>query len=1054
VSLGALALRHRALILTAALVTLVMGIAAGASLGSGIYPEVDFPRIVVVARDGDASPDLFATSVTRPLEDALVTVLGVRRVRSRTVRGAVEISLLFVSGTDMDLALQLVQAQIGNARQTLPATTVVEVERLTPTAFPVVTFNLSGPIDSRDLHDLGELVVRPALARVEGVGQVRVLGGDVREVEVILDPSRLAAAHLHPADVAARIQAETTLVAVGRLDEDRRLMTIIASAEAVDLDSLRAVPLTIDANGAPVRLGAIAEVVEGHTDLVTAVSGPDGPCVVVSVSRLPGASTAAVVRAVEAVVNELGTSLPRGVTLTPVYDQADLVEESVASVRDAILAGIVLCLIVLGLSLRDVRAGLTAALTLPVVLGATLLVMRATGASLNLMSLGGMAVAIGLVIDDAIIVVEAIARRLEEGDALERAVVHGTDEVGPAVLGTTVTTIIVFLPLAFVAGIVGEFFAALAVTLTVAVVASLVAALLLVPVLGAGLMRARPARETVPRLELVYRRIAHAGATRKWLGPVLVAAAIALIALAARYVESGFLPGMDEGAFVLDYYLPAGTSLAETDRAVSDIETILRETDGVATYTRRTGSELGPAAATQPNTGDIMVRLSPLGTRPGSEDVVESIRARIVDEVPSARIEFVRVLEDVLNDLSGAPDPIEVKFFGEDPTVLAELAREAASRMEGVDGLVDLYDGLEGETSTLTLHIDRDAAGRVGRTPLDLSAELSAALGGLPAGTMRRFDRAIGIRVRYPDAVRFDPAAIAELPIGSTTLGTPVSLRTLARLERTPVPVERIHEGLSPVVIVTGATEGRDLGSVVRDVRAALATMGTPTGVRREIGGQIESQADTFRDLAYVAGAGLLLTLLVMIAQFRRVMPAIAVLLTTPFALAGALVTLLLTGTPLDASSLMGMILLVGLEVKSGILLLEVAEAHVDEGHTYVEALRLACERRIRPIMLTATATMVGVLPLALGVGAGAEIQRPLAIAVLGGIGLSKFVTLLALPSLAALLADRRVARSMHAAPSESAPIGFVQGEPRPASSGRTSTPVVRAPEEATRPEP
>lgn len=1010
-SIGALALRHRALVLTAALVTLVMGIAAGSSLGSGIYPEVDFPRIVVVARDGDASPDLFASSITRPLEEALVTVLGVRRVRSRTVRGAVELSLLFVSGTDMDLALQLVQAQIGNARQSLPQTTSIEVERLTPTAFPVVTFNLAGPIDSRDLHDLGELVVRPALARVEGVGQVRVLGGDVREVEVVVEPSRLAAAHLRPADVAQRIHDQTTLAAVGRLDEDRRLMTVMVSAEAVDLDSLRGVPLSVDAHGVPLRLGAVAEVFEGHTDLVTAVSGPDGPSVVVSVSRLPGASTADVVRAVEAVVHELSTSLPRGVTLTPVYDQADLVEESVASVRDAILAGIVLCLIVLGLALRDVRAGLTAALTLPVVLGATLLVMRATGASLNLMSLGGMAVAIGLVIDDAIIVVEAIARRLEEGDPIERAVIAGTDEVGAAVLGTTVTTIIVFLPLVFVAGIVGDFFAALALTLTVAVVASLVAALSMVPVVARRVMRARPVRATVPPLERLYRRIAHAGAVRKWLGPVLVLASCAVIAVVATRVESGFLPGMDEGAFVLDYYLPAGTSLAETDRAVTEIEHILRETDGVATYTRRTGSELGPAAATQPNTGDIMVRLTPRDARPGSDDVVEAIRARIVEEVPSARIEFVRVLEDVLNDLSGAPDPIEVKFFGEDPAVLAELAREAAERMEGIDGLVDLYDGLEGETATLTLRVDRDATARAGRTPADLTAELAATLGGVPAGTMRRFDRAIGIRVRYPDSVRFDPQAIAGLPVGSPTLALAVPLRALGTVERTPVPVEVIHESLSPVVIVTAATEGRDLGSVVRDVRAALAPMTIPTGVRREIGGQVESQADTFRDLAYVGGAGLLLTLLVMIAQFRRVMPAIAVLLTTPFALAGALVTLLVTGTPLDASSLMGVILLVGLEVKSGILLLEVAEAHVDAGETYVEALRLACERRIRPIMLTATATMVGVLPLALGVGAGAEIQRPLAIAVLGGIGLSKFVTLVALPSLAALLADRTTTR-------------------------------------------
>ncbi len=999
-SVGAWAIRQRAFVLLAVLLAAIGGVYAAAGLPAGIYPEVDFPRVVVVARGGDAPPDVFQSTVTRPLEQALATTLGVERVRSRTVRGAAEVSLTFAAGTDMWRALQFVQAQVATTRNTLPPGLEFEAERLTPVAFPVVTFNLTGRVDPRDLRDAADLVVRPALARVPGVGQVRVLGGDQREVEVLVDPERVAGLRLRPTDVALRLRERLTLAAAGRFELPEQSAAAMVSSEPRGLDDIAEVPVATGVGGATVALGSVARVVDGHADRQARVGGPGGETVLLSVSRAEGASTAAVVAAVRVAARDVARALPRGVTLTPVYDQASLVDESVASVRDAIALGVLLCLLVLGLSLRDARAGVVAAAVVPAVLAATFLVMRALGQSLNIMSLGGMAVAVGLVIDDAIIVVEAIARHIEDGLEPREAARRGTDDLAAAVLGTTATTVVVFVPLAFVEGLVGSFFGALAGTLSAAVVLSLVVSLTAVPAVAWRLFTRRAGERRASRLDAFYARLAAWGARRRWVGLALLAASVAASALLAPRVPSGFLPAMDEGAFVLDYFRPAGTSLRETEATAKALERVLRATPEVATYSRRTGAELGPAAATTGYRGDIMVRLR-ADRRRSTEEVIEDARRRVAAEVPEARTEFIQVLQDVLNDLSGAPRPVEVKLFGEDPAVLTSLSQEVTRRLEHVPGLADLYGGVEPPLRSDVFSVDRGAAARLRRSPQEVLDTLSLAVTGQPAGALRRFDRLVPIRVRYPDAVRYAPERLLATPVAADALPGGVALGSVASLRHALVPSEVFHEDLQPVVTVTAELEGRDLGSVDRDVRRALAGLRVPRGYRVELGGQQASQREAFRNLAAVALGGALLTLLVLTLQFRRVRPSLAVLATTPFAVAGALVTLWLTATPLNVSSLMGFVLLVGLEVKSGILLLEVAQQQAARGADPVSAVVEAGRRRIRPIMLTTTATLFGVLPLALGVGAGADVLRPLALAVLGGIALSKFLNLVALPSLA-----------------------------------------------------
>ncbi|HVY40836.1 MAG TPA: efflux RND transporter permease subunit, partial [Polyangia bacterium] len=509
--------RRRALVWVVAIGLAASGGLVATHLPSGIYPEVDFPRIVVVARGGDAPPPLTQVALARPLEAALATVLGVERIRSRTIRGSVELSLQFSPGSDMWRALQLVESRVGDARAALPAGTEIVVERLTTTSFPVVTFNLTGAVDARRLRDLGELVLRPAISRVRGVGRVEVLGGDVRELEVILDPAKTAALRLTPAKVAEKVRAATVLDAVGRFDDAHALVTVLASGEPRDAADVAALPVAVGPDGSPVPLSAIATVVEGAEDRLVRVSGPGGETVLVSVSRLPGASTPDVVARVRAAVADAVTSFPAGVRVTPVYDQAALVDESMHSVRDAILLGIALCVVVIALFLRDLRAGLVAALAVPLTLGITFLPLAAAGQSLNLMSMGGLAVAIGLVIDDAIVVVEAIRRRLEQGEPAAQAAGAGARDLLAALVGTTVTTVIVFLPLASLQGVVGRFFAALAVTVSAAVLLSLAVAVAVVPLAAAGwLVPRRGAPAGPPWYARVYTRTARAMLRRRW----------------------------------------------------------------------------------------------------------------------------------------------------------------------------------------------------------------------------------------------------------------------------------------------------------------------------------------------------------------------------------------------------------------------------------------------------------------------------------------------------------------------------------------------------------
>jgi CzcA family heavy metal efflux pump len=979
---------------------------AALRLPSAIYPELRFSRITIVAQGSTLGARQVVFSITRPLEEAVSIVPGVTRVRSRSIRGASEIAITFAPGTNMDQALQLVRARVSQIQSALPSDLTLDVEQLTPSLFPILSYNVEGG-DPATLYDLARYEIKPLISRVPGVGRVDVQGSDVRELEVIADPARLAATGMTYADLADAIRRASTVQAVGRVAQDYRQYLIVTDQEAHAPDDIGAVVIR-----GGLRVRDVATVQVGTQDHVRIIAGDGKPTALINVTRQVGGNTLALADSVSRIVAAIAPTLPAGVQLKPVYDQAELVREAVRSVRDAMLIGATLAVVVLLVFLRHGRITAISAASIPLTLAITVFVMRMVGQTFNLMTLGAMAIAIGLVIDDAVVITENIARHLRLTSNRLQAIREAVQELIWPVTTSTLTTVVVFLPLGLLQGVVGQFFAALATTLTVAVLVSLVLALTIIPLLAEQFVTAHEVESTTSgplaraqrALDTLGSRYARALAAVLHHPRRIGVTALALVVVGVvfmRFVGTGFLPEMDEGAFVLDYFTPGGTALAETDREVGIAERILAATPEIEATSRRTGAELGLFATLQ-NTGDIAARLVPHSQR--SRDifaVMDEVRDAITTAVPRLHIEFVQILSDVINDLAGAAKPVEIKLFGERLDTLEAYAGRLAVDLEGIQGLEDLYNGVAEPSPELMMRVNQAEADRVGMTPEDIGSAVSAALLGSEAGEIRAEDRPVGVRVRAPDSVRYNPLRLRALPIVATSGGGVTPLGSLATFVPTQSRISLERENQQQMIAITADVSGRSLGGVMGDVRRIMAAHPAPSGVRVALGGQYESQQEAFRALLLVLALAAVSVCAVMVVQFESFVEPLVVLLVAPVSFVGALALLLLTGTALNVASFMGLILLVGLIVKNGIILLDFTRLRMrDEGVTLEIAIREAGRVRLRPILMTTLCTLFGLLPLALGIGAGSELQRPLALAVIGGLILSTPITLFAVPTL------------------------------------------------------
>jgi multidrug efflux pump subunit AcrB len=1071
------AARHESAVLLLVVLLAVAGAITLPSLASSIYPPLQFPRIVVVAHSGILPARAMMLTVTRPLEQAMREVPGIRRVRSKTFRGSTELSALFDPATQMDLALQQLQARIASARTGMPAELDLQVERLSPATFPIYSLILTGGLPIADLRDYAFYIMRPAFSRTPGVGRVEVLASDSREIEVVADPARLLAAGLTLKEVGDALAAANQLAPVGRYSTAGRQYLVLASGSWRSAADIAATPVAVR-KGATLRVADVAQVFPGSPDRTTLATGNGNDAALISLSQQVNTDVLTVKSGIEQTLRDsIAPALPSGLHISKVYDLAEFVSTAIANVRDAILLGGALAVVVLIAFLGDWRMTAIAALTLPLTVLATFSFMRLFGESINLMSMGGLAVAIGLVIDDAVVVVENVHRRLaalaaepaggaeasgaEAGGARAMAVEEATEELVAPVVGSTLTTVVVLAPLGLLSGVVGQFFRALSLTLSVAVLISLGLALTLIPLLSrriyggkrlrgparhphrvapeaagaapaAGLAHtsgaagppgppgppgqaaaAVPAdaahhagRAWAAKLESAYGRALAAALRRpRW---ALVAAVLlgVLGVLMGWKIPNGFLPKMDEGGFVIDYRTPPGTALAETDRMVRVLERLVAATPEVAAFSRRTGSELG-LYATEQNKGDVLVRLKPRSQRGRSaEEIITGLRRQAHDALPGVEIEFTQLLQDMLGDLEGAAAPIEVKIFGDDPEVLGGIAREVEPLLSKVKGVVDVV-GVERGNPEVTWEIDPVAAGRLGLTVEQVTGQLAAGFLGDSATELRLADRTIPVRVRFPDRDRLDPARLGSTPVRGPD-GALAPLASLGRAVAANGQSVLSREDLRQMALLTARLEGRDLGGAVAEIRSRLKSLRLPLGYAVEVGGQYESQRQAFRELLTVFGVAASLVLVILLFQFRAWLPAVLLLAAAPLSLGGAFALLWVTGTELNVSSAMGLILLIGLVVKNGIVMLDYAHRLRDRGAPLAEAVAAAARVRLRPILMTTLCTLFGLLPLALGLGAGAELQKPLALAVIGGLGLSTLVTLLAVPSLYVALGARR----------------------------------------------
>jgi multidrug efflux pump subunit AcrB len=1047
VNLALFVSRQSRAVIVLVLIVCAAGIYAAFQLPTAIFPQTDFPRIVIVVDNGVVPAPQMLVSVTQPIEEAMNGIPGINRIRSTTARGSAEVNLFFDWNTDILQALQLVQARLSQLTSTLPPTAAIRnVDRFTFAVFPVSGYSLTS--DTRDqasLRDIASNTLRPRLARLTGVANVAVAGGQVREYHVLIDPVRLNSHGVGIQQVTDAVRNSNVVASPGLLEENHQLELTLVSGQATAPDQLNSIVVAM-VNNAPVKVADVATVKGSVLPQYTIVTADGKPAVLLNVLRQPNANTVTVTDEVKAELAAAQSQLPKDVKIAPFYDQSLLVRDSMSSVRDAILIGLLLSVAILYAFLRNWGTTFVAILVIPVTVLATFLAMYLVGLSFDLMTLGGVAAAIGLVIDDAIVVVENIYTHLARGQSRREAVQRAVSEITIPIIGSTITPVVVFLPLTLLTGVTGVFFRSLALTMAVALLTSLVLALSFTPVLAerfikakrrafgkdgegkqpdlpgseAGITDRRREREAAERAEDEESNGPILGAVIRRYEAVLKLALnhYSLVVLAAvlvlvgsyflyRNLGSEFLPAFDEGAFVLDYAAPPGTSLAETNRMLTHVEQMIQATPEVESYSRRTGLQMG-LAITEPNTGDYMVKLKS-GHKRATAAVTDDLRTQIETSEPALRVEFVGILSDLIGDLTSSPAPVEIRLFSPDTAALQNTATLVEESIKKVSGVVDTFNGVVVSGPAVTFNVNPELAARFGVTATDVANAVTTAMSGDAASSILQQGRLITVRVILPATERQSLDTLRGLLVRSSTTGAQFRLDQVADIQYDKGQTEIQRDGLRQSVAVTARLTGSDLGTAITQIKAQLAKdVKFPAGMTVEYGGLYAQQQASFRELLQALILAITLVFFVLLIEFRSFAHPIAIVTGAVLALGGVLLGLFVTGSTLNVVSFMGMIMVVGIVAKNGILMLDAVEDHLEQGDTLREALLRSGRRRFRPVLMTSLAAILGMLPLALAIGSGAELLQPLAIAVIGGLAVALLFSLVITPTVYAMLRTSR----------------------------------------------
>jgi CzcA family heavy metal efflux pump len=968
-----------------------------------LFPQTQFPRIVVLLDAGHRPAKQMELEVTRPVELAIRGVLGVRGVRSTTSRGSAEIDVDFDWGEDMVSKLLQVESAINQTLPQLPAGTVFQAQRRDPTVFPVIAYSLTSDTQSLvQLRDLADYQLVPLLSSIEGVATIGVLGGQVAEYRVSVDPARLDAFRLTLHDVAQALSVSNVLTAVGLIEDHYKLYLEVVDTRLQSLDQIRRTVLRSGQNGL-VELEDVADVRAETAPNWQRVTADGHNAVLVQVYQQPGASVVRLSHDIGAALQRYASHIPSGIHINQWYDQSQIVKASEASVRNAILIGIALAGLVLLGFLRNLELTLVAVITVPAVLAATLLLLFVFGMSLNIMTLGGIAAAVGLIIDDVIVMIEHIVRRVHEsGEPSAGRILAAVWEFTPALTGSSVSTIIIFVPLAFLTGVTGAFFKALSLTMASALLISFLIAWLAVPLLMDYLLCERNIAAgnksaIARRLERAYRHLMVRLLRRPLWVLIGVIPLLSLAFVAYKQLGAGFIPTIDEGGFVLDYVAPAGTSLTETDRLLWHVETILQSTPEVQTYSRRTGVALG-GGITEANAGDFFVRLKPRPPRTrDTEAVMRSVRQRVATQVPGLEIEVFQLIEDEIGDLTGVPQPIEIKLFGNDDNELRALAPKVAHAISRLPGVVDVKDGVVLAGDSLVIDVDRTKAALEGMDPDSVTAQVNVLLSGLVTTEVQSRIKFVGVRVWVSKALRANTDQIGALRLRAPD-GHLLPLSRIADITTVTGQPEITRENLKPMVAVTARISNRALGPTIQDVRQALSRPGlVPHSVYYALGGLYQQQQIAFRGLIAVFAAAIALVFALLLLLYQRFTTALIIMIAPLMATGAAFIGLWLTGIELNISAMMGMTMIVGIVTEVAIFYFSELTA-MSARSSLARSLIQAGINRARPIAMTTFAAILALLPLALALGDGAAMQQPLAVAIISGLAVQMPLVLLLLP--------------------------------------------------------
>ena len=994
--------------LTVTLVLLLLGgMFAYSKLQTSLFPEITFPKIKVIADAGLQPVGKMMVTVTKPLENAIKQVPDLQYVRSTTSRGSCEISAFMDWNANIDLSQQRIESKINEIKNDLPPETQITVEKMNPSILPVMGYTLeSHQLSPIELKQLANYTIKPFLSQVGGVSEVRIIGGKTKEYWITLDLQKMSTLSLTPDMLNTSIGQTGFVKSNGYLSDYHFLYLTVTDATVHTKEDIGNIVIR-NTGKRIILLKDLAAIEVKEAIEYTKINANGKEALLIAVIKQPGANLVTLSTAMEGKIDELRKILPRGVAIEPYYIQADFVNSSVKSVTDSLWIGLALAIIVAILFLRSLKASATILITIPVTLCLTLIVLYAIGYTFNIMTLGAIAAAIGLIIDDAIVVVEQIHRTHEEhpDEPSTTLVQKAVQYLFPAMLGSSISTIVIFIPFVLMSGVAGAYFKVMTNTMIITLVCSFFVTWIGLPVVYLLLSRRRVTTRTIRPHNVKNQRWVAFFIRRPWLSFLLIAVLAWLTWYIVPQLETGFLPEMDEGSIVLDYSSPPGTSLQETDRMLQEAEKIIEKTPEVQAYSRRTGTEMG-FYITEPNRGDYLIQLKKDRVKT-SDEVIEDLRKQIEATQPALRIDFGQVIGDMLGDLMTSVQPIEIKVFGNDPQTLQDLSKRVADVVGKIDGTADVFNGIVIAGPSVSIEPDYARLAQFGLTPAALQYQIQTSLEGNIVGTLPEKEQMTNIRMVYPGSRRLSVADISSMQIFLPG-GQLKPITDLATVTVKAGDAEIQRENLQSMGVITGRLEGRDLGSVIRDIQQQVgAHIVLPQGYHIEYGGAYADQQQSFRELLIILVTASLLVFGVILFLFRKVAVALVILLIAVLGISGSYLALYLTKTPLNVGSYTGLIMIVGIIGENAIFTFlqfrdSLATLSVDDAVIY------AISTRLRPKLMTALGAIIALLPLALGIGTGAQLHQPLAIAVIGGFVIALPLLLIVLPSLLRLLYRRR----------------------------------------------